>query len=80
MIYPMMLKVDPSCLRDVGRKPKGLALTLIVNWLVKPFSTAAPGVLFFAHAFATLPPPADAQQHTAGMFLQIGRASCRGRV
>lgn len=36
MIYPMMLKVEPSCLSDVGKKPKGLALTLTVNWLIKP--------------------------------------------
>ncbi|HMR80868.1 MAG TPA: arsenical-resistance protein, partial [Polyangiaceae bacterium] len=51
MIYPMMLKVEPSCLKDVGRKPKGLALTLIVNWLIKPFTMAALGVLFFRHIF-----------------------------
>ncbi|MBK6920713.1 MAG: hypothetical protein IPH07_25165 [Deltaproteobacteria bacterium] len=40
-IYPMMLKVEPSCLKDVGKKPKGLALTLVVNWLIKPFTIAA---------------------------------------
>src|SRR5690606_19315385 len=51
MIYPMMLKVEPSCLKDVGRKPKGLALTLVVNWLIKPFTMAALGVLFFKHVF-----------------------------
>lgn len=49
MIYPMMLKVEPSCLKDVGKKPKGLALTLVVNWLIKPFTMAALGVLFFKY-------------------------------
>ena len=57
MIYPMMLKVEPSCLKDVGKKPKGLALTLVVNWLIKPFSMAALGVLFFKFLFADLIPP-----------------------
>jgi ACR3 family arsenite transporter len=52
MIYPMMLKVDPTCLKDVGRRPRGLALTLAVNWLIKPFTMAGLGVLFFEHVFA----------------------------
>jgi ACR3 family arsenite transporter len=79
MIYPMMLKVDPSCLRDVGRKPKGLALTLFVNWLIKPFSMAALGVLFFEHVFAGLVPVEDAQQYIAGMIL-LGVAPCTAMV
>ncbi len=61
MIYPMMLKVEPTCLKDVGRKPKGLALTLVVNWLVKPFTMAALGVFFFNVVFAGLVPAEDAQ-------------------
>src|SRR5690606_7984526 len=69
MIYPMMLKVEPSCLADVGRKPKGLALTLVVNWLIKPFTMAALGVLFFKHIFAGMLPAEDAQQYIAGMIL-----------
>lgn len=60
MIYPMMLKVEPSCLKDVGKKPKGLALTLVVNWLIKPFTMAALGVLFFKFVFADLVPTDDA--------------------
>lgn len=56
MIYPMMLKVEPSCLKDVGKKPKGLALTLVVNWVIKPFTMAALGILFFKFAFAGLVP------------------------
>ncbi|MEZ4433728.1 MAG: ACR3 family arsenite efflux transporter [bacterium] len=79
MIYPMMLKVDPTCLRDVGRRPRGLALTLAVNWLIKPFTMAALGVLFFEHAFAALIPPADAQQYIAGLIL-LGVAPCTAMV
>jgi arsenite transporter len=79
MIYPMMLKVDPACLRDVGRKPKGLALTLAVNWLIKPFTMAALGVLFFRFVFADLVPPDDASQIIAGMIL-LGVAPCTAMV
>lgn len=79
MIYPMMLKVDPSCLKDVGKRPKGLALTLVVNWLIKPFSMAALGVLFFEHVYAGLVPAADAQQYIAGMIL-LGVAPCTAMV
>ena len=79
MIYPMMLKVDPSCLKDVSQKPKGLALTLVVNWLIKPFTMAGLGVLFFEHVFAGLLPAADAQQIIAGMIL-LGVAPCTAMV
>jgi ACR3 family arsenite transporter len=79
MIYPMMLKVDPSCLKDVGTKPRGLALTLVVNWLIKPFTMAALGVLFFQHVFAGLVPTEDAQQYIAGMIL-LGVAPCTAMV
>ena len=47
MIYPMMVQIDFSAIKDVGKKPKGLVLTLVVNWLIKPFSMAALGWLFF---------------------------------
>lgn len=79
MIYPMMLKVEPSCLTDVGKQPKGLALTLMVNWLIKPFSMAALGVLFFKYVFAGLVPVEDAQQYIAGMIL-LGVAPCTAMV
>ncbi|MEM6993760.1 MAG: ACR3 family arsenite efflux transporter [Myxococcota bacterium] len=79
MVYPMMLKVDPSCLRDVGHRPKGLALTIVVNWLIKPFSMAALGVLFFEHVFAGWVPAEDAQQYIAGMIL-LGVAPCTAMV
>jgi ACR3 family arsenite transporter len=79
MVFPMMLKVEPSCLRDVGRRPKGLALTLVVNWLIKPFTMAALGVLFFEHVFAAWVSPEDAQQYIAGMIL-LGVAPCTAMV
>jgi ACR3 family arsenite transporter len=79
MVYPMMLKVDPGCLRDVGRRPAGLALTLVINWLIKPFTMAALGVLFFEHVFADLVPVEDAQQYIAGMIL-LGVAPCTAMV
>ncbi len=79
MIYPMMLKVEPSCLKDVGKKPKGLALTLVVNWLIKPFTMAALGVLFFNHLFADMVQTAEASQIIAGMIL-LGVAPCTAMV
>jgi ACR3 family arsenite transporter len=79
MVYPMMLKVEPSCLKEVGRKPKGLMLTLVVNWLINPFTMAGLGVLFFEFVFAGLVAPEDAQQYIAGMIL-LGVAPCTAMV
>jgi len=79
MIYPMMLKVEPACLKDVARRPKGIVLTLVVNWLIKPFTMAALGILFFEHVFAGLVPVEDAQQYIAGMIL-LGVAPCTAMV
>jgi ACR3 family arsenite transporter len=79
MVYPMMLKVEPSCLKDVGKRPKGLLLTLVVNWLIKPFTMAALGVLFFEHVFASWVPFDDGQQYIAGMIL-LGVAPCTAMV
>lgn len=79
MIYPMMLKVEPSCLKDVGKRPKGLALTLIINWLIKPFTMAGLGVLFFSNIFANLVPVNDASQIIAGLIL-LGVAPCTAMV
>ena len=79
MIYPMMLKVEPSCLKDVGRKPRGIVLTLVMNWLVKPFTMAALGALFFKYVFAGIVPVEDAQQYIAGMIL-LGVAPCTAMV
>ncbi|MEQ3730006.1 MAG: ACR3 family arsenite efflux transporter [Tateyamaria sp.] len=79
MVYPMMVGVDPSSLRDVVKQPKGLAITLIVNWLIKPFTMAALGVLFFEVVFADLIAPEDAQQYISGLIL-LGAAPCTAMV
>lgn len=79
MIYPMMLKVEPSSLKAVGRRPKGLVLTLVINWLVKPFTMAALGALFFRVVFADLVGAEDAEQYIAGMIL-LGVAPCTAMV
>ena len=79
IVYPMMVGVDPASLKDVLRQPKGLAITLTVNWLVKPFTMAALGVLFFEVVFADLIAPEDAQQYLAGLIL-LGAAPCTAMV
>ncbi|AKM11453.1 ACR3 family arsenite efflux transporter [Croceicoccus naphthovorans] len=79
MIFPMMVAVDFSAVRRVGHKPKGLIITLVVNWLVKPFSMAALAVLFFEVVFADLIAPSDAQQYIAGLIL-LGAAPCTAMV
>ena len=79
MVYPMMVAVDFSSLRDVGKRPRGLVITLTVNWLIKPFTMAALGVLFFHHLFAGLIDPADAGQYIAGLIL-LGAAPCTAMV
>jgi ACR3 family arsenite transporter len=79
MIYPMMVNVDFASLRDVGRRPKGLCITLVVNWLVKPFTMAALGVLFFEVIFAGMVEPSTAREYIAGMIL-LGVAPCTAMV
>lgn len=79
MIFPMMVAVDFSAVRRVGDRPWGLIITLVVNWLVKPFTMAALGVLFFEVVFASLIAPADAQQYIAGLIL-LGAAPCTAMV
>ncbi len=79
MIYPMMVQIDFSSLKDVGKRPKGLALTLIINWLVKPFTMAALGWLFFRVFFSDWVAPDMAGQYIAGMIL-LGVAPCTAMV
>ncbi|WP_294034216.1 ACR3 family arsenite efflux transporter [uncultured Moraxella sp.] len=79
MIYPMMIQIDWSAIKDVGKKPKGLALTLFVNWLIKPFSMALIGWLFFKVLFADLVDPTSASEYIAGMIL-LGVAPCTAMV
>ena len=79
MVWPMMIGVDFSSLARVGEKPKGLIITLVVNWLIKPFTMAALGVIFFRYVFAGLIPPADAEGYLAGLIL-LGAAPCTAMV
>ena len=79
MIYPMMVNVDFASLKDVGKKPKGICITLVVNWLIKPFTMAALGILFFEHLFAGLVDPQSAKEYIAGMIL-LGVAPCTAMV
>jgi ACR3 family arsenite transporter len=79
MIYPMMVQIDWSSVRDVGKRPAGLYLTLVVNWLLKPFTMAGLGVLFFQYIFAPWVDPTSAREYIAGMIL-LGVAPCTAMV
>ena len=79
MIYPMMVNVDFSSLKEVGKKPKGLCITIVINWLIKPFTMAALGILFFEHIFAGMVEPQTAKEYIAGMIL-LGIAPCTAMV
>lgn len=79
MVYPMMVSVDFSSLKRVHERPKGLIITLVVNWLIKPFTMAALGVLFFHYFFIDLIDPANANQYIAGLIL-LGAAPCTAMV
>lgn len=79
MIYPMMVQVDFSAIKDVGKKPQGLILTLLINWLIKPFTMAALGLLFFKVLFVDWVDPQSASEYIAGMIL-LGVAPCTAMV
>jgi len=79
MIYPMMLKVDFSSIRNAGRKPKGLVITLVVNWLIKPFTMYALAWFFLKVAFKALIPSGLATEYLAGAVL-LGAAPCTAMV
>ena len=79
MIFPMMLKVDFTALGGVAQKPKGLAVTLFVNWLVKPFSMAFLGWLFMAHIFHAWIAPELAKDYAAGLII-LAAAPCTAMV
>lgn len=79
MVYPMMIAIDFGSIKDVGRRPKGLIITLVINWLIKPFTMAALGVLFFNHLFSGLIDPAKAPEYVAGLIL-LGAAPCTAMV
>ena len=79
MITPMMMKVDFGAIRQVGRRPRGLFITLFVNWLVKPFSMAALAWLFFKVVFSPWIPASDADQYIAGCII-LAAAPCTAMV
>jgi ACR3 family arsenite transporter len=79
MIVPMMMKVDFASIRRVGQQPRGLFVTLFVNWLVKPFSMAFIAWLFFRYVFAAWIPSADADQYIAGCII-LAAAPCTAMV
>jgi ACR3 family arsenite transporter len=79
MVYPMMIAIDFGSLKAVGQKPKGLVITLVINWLIKPFTMAALAVLFFEHVFADLIDPQKAPEYIAGLIL-LGAAPCTAMV
>ena len=79
MITPMMMKVDFGAIRDVGWRPRGLLVTLFVNWLVKPFSMAAIAWLFFRVVFSPWISTADADQYIAGSII-LAAAPCTAMV
>jgi ACR3 family arsenite transporter len=79
MIIPMMMKVDFASIREVGRRPKGLMVTLLVNWIVKPFSMALIAWLFFRHVFSGWIATAEADQYIAGCII-LAAAPCTAMV
>jgi arsenite transporter len=79
MIVPMMMKVDFTALRQVGQRPRGLLVTLFVNWVVKPFSMAFFAWLFFRQVFAVWLSPAEAEQYIAGCII-LAAAPCTAMV
>lgn len=79
MIYPMMLKVDFQSIKNVGKNPKGLFITWIVNWLIKPFTMFGIAWLFFFVVFKDMIPPELARDYLAGAVL-LGAAPCTAMV
>ncbi len=79
MIYPMMLQIDFSSIKNVGRRPKGLILTLVVNWLIKPFTMAFFAWIFFTKIYAAFIAPELAGEYIAGAIL-LGAAPCTAMV
>lgn len=79
MVYPMMVGVDFGAIAGVAQQPRGLIVTLVVNWLIKPFTMAFLAVLFFDYVFAPWIQPEDAAQYTAGLIL-LGAAPCTAMV
>ncbi|WKV13063.1 ACR3 family arsenite efflux transporter [Marivirga harenae] len=79
MIYPMMLQIDFSSIKGVGKAPKGLIMTVIINWLIKPFTMAFFAWIFFEHLYSAFIEPEMAGEYIAGAIL-LGAAPCTAMV
>lgn len=79
MIYPMMVQIDFSSIKYVSKNIKGLGLTVVVNWLIKPFTMALFSYIFFYHLYSAWITPQDAEQYLAGAIL-LGAAPCTAMV
>ena len=79
MIYPMMLQIDFSSIKEVGKRPRGIVLTVVMNWLVKPFTMAFFAWIFFTKIFAAFIDPALAGEYIAGAII-LGAAPCTAMV
>lgn len=79
MIYPMMVQIDFTAIRKVGANPRGLALTLVINWLIKPFTMAFFAWIFFDKLYAAYITPELAKEYIAGAIL-LGAAPCTAMV
>lgn len=79
VLSPMMLKIDFASIKNVGKNPKGLVVTWVTNWLIKPFTMYAIASLFFFFIFKSLIPKELAQQYLAGAVL-LGAAPCTAMV
>lgn len=79
MIYPMMLQIDFSSIKNVGKKPKGIILTVIINWLIKPFTMAFFAWIFFEKLYSAFIDPSLAGEYIAGAII-LGAAPCTAMV
>jgi ACR3 family arsenite transporter len=79
MIYPMMLQVDFSSIKNIRKRPRGIILTLVVNWLVKPFTMAFFAWIFFTKIYSAFISPEQAGEYIAGAIL-LGAAPCTAMV
>ena len=79
MIYPMMLQIDFSSIKGVGKAPKGLIMTVVINWLIKPFTMAFFAWIFFEHLYSAFIDPEMAGEYIAGAIL-LGAAPCTAMV
>ena len=79
MIYPMMLKVDFHSIKEVGQNPRGLVVTWVTNWLIKPFTMYGIAIFFFYVVYQSFIPREMARQYLAGAVL-LGAAPCTAMV